>query len=857
MASSSADSSIQSNAVLGIGRLVEETSGHETFKHLGPTCLAKFESTQFLDSMGTPNSNYFLVASNQVLTKDHLKALEKQEREKRNKKRESSVKIVAEFPRIKDQRKLERKPLSELYSSLEEDVFELNGIIYVALTKLTLGSWHFGKSSLINRALEAIDTENGNGSSVLTSDQLQGLVFCGERTASTRGNRNVCELSTRVYDLLQFDSFLANDESRPPSYFLRNDENKRFFEEREFAKDEKPLGAIILNKDRKLAGVLNFINKHPSPVIVGSALETDPCSNTRSSLYGAGASKDGEMHNETERDMLVGASGRVYPLLDPQAKSEIGTEAAYKADILPQPATTASTGNPFVAGLNMTDGHKGADKSADHGATTQPQVPIVNGEKKLQEKNDQDFAKETPSPTENSYRSCNLNTCNQTDLDVKGVVLVNLPPENSVKEVPPVAGPAGELGGHQTNTQGAHGSTIVPQDRSRDNSPHSPGGGRRHSFPPCPPPKEEHPPATRSSSSASKIRPAEKKTKFQLSDPLTKTILGFLELLEALGRCLDKEYKYGQCKCWKHIAEFFRIPEQKYENFKCNKVHSPTEVMFEYLESDRPDITVGDLKNGLHQIERQDVIGILIKHENCDQSTLNDNTLVCSLFDSDPDIIGEMAFMLDKQKFGLKNWSHLAAELGISRTTFKSFETSSTDNPTKKLFEVLAVHFPGLTVKELISHLEAMHRRDVIIAIKKSKKVTELSLIKELMADLDVMDNVCELLNKKKRTTKVLGLEHLGNRLGVKKEILDDLLPTEEETQSPTEALLRHLGGWKPWLTLSEFIWALHTINRPDVLTVLDVFLPDGCIPILLLSCNCERCQQSKESLLQQRGEDQ
>ena len=78
--------------------------------------------------------------------------------------------------------------------------------------------------------------------------------------------------------------------------------------------------------------------------------------------------------------------------------------------------------------------------------------------------------------------------------------------------------------------------------------------------------------------------------------------------------------------------------------------------------------------------------------------------------------------MLDKQKFGLKNWSHLAAELGISRTTFKSFETSSTDNPTKKLFEVLAVHFPGLTVKELISHLEAMHRRDVIIAIKKSKK---------------------------------------------------------------------------------------------------------------------------------------
>lgn len=274
MASSSAVSSI-SNAVLGIGRLVEETSGHQTFKHLGPTCLAKFESTQFLYSvaMGQP-PNYFLVASNQVLTKDHLEALEKQEREKRNKKREPSVKIVAEFPGIKDRRKLERKPLSELYSSLD-DVFELNGIIYVALTKLTLGSWHFGKSSLISRALEAIDTEKENVSSLtLTSDQLQCLVFCGERTASTRGNRNVCELSTRVYDLLQFDSVLANDESRFPSYFLRNDEKKRFLEEGDFEGDEKPLGAIIFNKDCKLAGVLNFINKHPSPVIVGSALET-------------------------------------------------------------------------------------------------------------------------------------------------------------------------------------------------------------------------------------------------------------------------------------------------------------------------------------------------------------------------------------------------------------------------------------------------------------------------------------------------------------------------------------------------------------------------------------------------------
>ena len=99
---------------------------------------------------------------------------------------------------------------------------------------------------------------------------------------------------------------------------------------------------------------------------------------------------------------------------------------------------------------------------------------------------------------------------------------------------------------------------------------------------------------------------------------MTKSLLDSLELLEELSRCLDQEYKYGHCKCWKHIAEFFGIPEEDYQNFKCNKVHSPTEILFEFLKSDNPHITVGILKHGLAQIERKDVIDILIKHEKCE-----------------------------------------------------------------------------------------------------------------------------------------------------------------------------------------------------------------------------------------------
>ena len=103
---------------------------------------------------------------------------------------------------------------------------------------------------------------------------------------------------------------------------------------------------------------------------------------------------------------------------------------------------------------------------------------------------------------------------------------------------------------------------------------------------------------------------------------------------------------------------------------------------------------------------------------------------------------------------------------------------------------------------------------------------TEISVIKELVADVEVMEEVCDLLNQINRTTTVSGLRNLGNRLKIKKEILDDLLPSMEVNQSPTEALIRRLGGSNPSLTLVDFIWALHEISRPDVIVLLDEYLP-------------------------------
>ena len=243
-----------------ICRIVEETSGHKTLKYYGPGCLVMFESTEFL---GTPKSKFFLAASNQVLSKDLLGALLK--------KSEPSVVMVAEFQDLKVKGKLERKPLNELFSSLEDDVFENAGIIYVTLTKLRpTGIW---KSSLLRRALEG-NTLEGMPCS-MTSDQLQCIVLCNERRIN-REDRDIGELSTKLYDLHPVDqgAYMFHC-SQFPAYLLGNKEKKPFATEDDFESSHgEPLGAIILTIDAKFRGVLNFSEKRPTPAFVGSGFGT-------------------------------------------------------------------------------------------------------------------------------------------------------------------------------------------------------------------------------------------------------------------------------------------------------------------------------------------------------------------------------------------------------------------------------------------------------------------------------------------------------------------------------------------------------------------------------------------------------
>ena len=244
--------------------LVDETrQGKKLLRRdtLGLGCLAKFESVEFLRLLGKPqNSKFFLVANKRaVLTKDHLMAIKKPRKDRKN----LSVKVFAEFLSMEDSKVLQRKDLSELCRSFEKDVCDLNGVTYVALTNQK------GNSFLRSRCLEVYNFLEG-------WDKLQCLVFSKETVAETTQQERPVAFSTRIYDLFHSHHVFAAGgvDSQFGNVDVSTRASKwRFRKEDEFAKGDVPLGTIIVTKDCQLAGFLDFYNKHPVPLLLGSDVQ--------------------------------------------------------------------------------------------------------------------------------------------------------------------------------------------------------------------------------------------------------------------------------------------------------------------------------------------------------------------------------------------------------------------------------------------------------------------------------------------------------------------------------------------------------------------------------------------------------
>ena len=96
---------------------------------------------------------------------------------------------------------------------------------------------------------------------------------------------------------------------------------------------------------------------------------------------------------------------------------------------------------------------------------------------------------------------------------------------------------------------------------------------------------------------------------------VTKEVAADSQLLEDIGKRLNKNTP--GVKNWRHLAYRLKIPLAVYDAFDTSKQvkqgPSPTKMLFQWLEKAKLKLTVKDLLNGLREINRYDVVQLVIE----------------------------------------------------------------------------------------------------------------------------------------------------------------------------------------------------------------------------------------------------
>lgn len=94
---------------------------------------------------------------------------------------------------------------------------------------------------------------------------------------------------------------------------------------------------------------------------------------------------------------------------------------------------------------------------------------------------------------------------------------------------------------------------------------------------------------------------------------VSKVVVEGSELLAEIGEHLNHEVRVR--KNWRDLAYKLGISPEDSKTFDTSTEtsKSPTRMMFEWLQSSKPKLTVRDLVNGLENIDRYDVVDVVRK----------------------------------------------------------------------------------------------------------------------------------------------------------------------------------------------------------------------------------------------------
>ena len=94
-------------------------------------------------------------------------------------------------------------------------------------------------------------------------------------------------------------------------------------------------------------------------------------------------------------------------------------------------------------------------------------------------------------------------------------------------------------------------------------------------------------------------------------------------------------------------------------------------------------------------------------------------------------LLDEIAQALDVMSPVLKNWYHLAIQLGVPKEDCWNLERRSTRSPTNGLFQYLEATRPQMTLKKLKEILHELGRRDLLYYLDKQSLEGNVQLVRD------------------------------------------------------------------------------------------------------------------------------
>lgn len=280
---------------------------------------------------------------------------------------------------------------------------------------------------------------------------------------------------------------------------------------------------------------------------------------------------------------------------------------------------------------------------------------------------------------------------------------------------------------------------------------------------------------------------------------------------------------------WRHLALSLHVDLDVIRRLGQFSDFSPTIRLFEFLATWNPDLTIKELKDILLEIGRNDLISLLITKAGCsDTGKVLDVITFPSNEAPSPTVslLDEIALALDGTSLVLSNWYTLAIKLGVPRKTCWEFERRSTENPTGRLFQYLAITCPQMTLLSLREALDSMKRNDLIKFLHDEKLGDEMLLKDIITPGSELLERLSQELNREK-SPGVKNWTNLAWTMKIPADVCREFADVKQSRKSPTKEVLEWVAAQFPEIALSDVAKALDEIQRNDAIQIISEHFPD------------------------------